>query len=80
MLESDKLNLFDQYIRSLVQHFYFRPSLNGLRAELGSSDLFACTVLGRTGKCTMSELADQCGLAMSSTTGVVDRLVAIRVC
>lgn len=73
---SDKLNLFDQHLHALVKRFYFRPLLGGSIAELSSSELFACNVLGRAGRCTMSQLAQECGLALSSMTGVVDRLVA----
>lgn len=73
---SDKLKLFDQYIHELVKRCYVRPSLEGLGAELSSSELFACNVLGRKGKCTMSQLAQECGLPLSSMTGMVDRLVA----
>ena len=75
MPESDKLNLFDQYMHSLVEYFYLRSSLNGLREEFSGSELFASSVLGRKDKCTMSELADECGLVLSSMTGVIDRLV-----
>lgn len=73
---SDKLNLFDQYVHELVKRFYLRLSLNGPCADLSSSELFACNALGRKGRCTMSELAEECSLALSSMTGVVDRLVA----
>jgi len=72
---SDKLNLFDQYIHELVKRFYLRPTLGGAAQELSSSELFACRILGRKGKCTMTELANECGLVLSSMTGVVDRLV-----
>lgn len=73
---SDKLNLLDQFIHELVKHFYVTSSSNGLGAEFSSSELFACSLLGRKGRCTMSHLAQECGLALSSMTGVVDRLVA----
>lgn len=73
---SDKLNLFDQYIHALLKRFYLRPSLDGPVGELSGSEFLACSVLGRKGKCTMSQLAQECGLALSSMTGVVNRLVA----
>jgi DNA-binding MarR family transcriptional regulator len=73
---SDRLNLCDQYIHALLKRFYLRPSLDGPGGELSGSEFFACSVLGRKGKCTMSQLAQECGLALSSMTGVVDRLVA----
>ncbi|MBI2210028.1 MAG: MarR family transcriptional regulator [Deltaproteobacteria bacterium] len=72
---SDKLNLFDQYLHALVKRFYLRPTLDGAGQELSASELFACRTLGRKGTCTMTELAKECNLVMSSTTGVVDRLV-----
>lgn len=72
---SEKLRLLDLYIHELIKRFYLRPSLNGVAAELSSSELFACNILGRKGKCTMTELAKECGLALSSMTGVIDRLV-----
>jgi DNA-binding MarR family transcriptional regulator len=72
---SDKLNLLDQCIHELVKRFYLRLSSDGFAAELSSSELFACNVLGRKARCAMSQLAQECGLALSSMTGVVDRLV-----
>ena len=73
---SEKLKLLDDYMHELIKRFYLRPSLNGEAAELSSSELFACNILGRNGRCTMTELAKECGLVLSSMTGVVDRLVA----
>lgn len=72
----DKLKLFDQYIHELVKRCYVRPSLEGFGVELSSSELFACNVIGRKGKCTMSQLARECDFPLSSMTGMVDRLVA----
>ena len=74
---SEKLRLLDQYIHELIKRFYLRPSLDGVAAELSSSELFACNFLGRKGRCTMTKLAKECGLALSSMTGVIDRLVAM---
>jgi len=75
---SEKLKLLDDYMHELIKRFYLRPSLNGEAAEVSSSELFACNILGRKGRCTMTELAKECGLVLSSMTGVVDRLVAKR--
>ena len=75
---SEKLKLLDDYMHELIKQFYLRPSLNGEAAEFSSSELFACNILGRKGRCTMTELAKECGLVLSSMTGVVDRLVAKR--
>jgi DNA-binding MarR family transcriptional regulator len=59
----------------LIKRFYLRPSLQGAAAELSGSELFACNLLGRKRRCTMTELAGECGIALSSMTGVADRLV-----
>lgn len=73
---SDRLKLLDEYIHALITRFYLRPAVDGPTAELSSSELFALSLLGRKRRCTMSELAKECGLALSSMTGVVDRLLA----
>ena len=73
---SDKLYLLDRYIHELLKRFYVGSMFNGTDAELSGSEFFTCNILGRTGRCTMSQLAQECGLALSSMTGVVDRLVA----
>jgi len=73
---SDRLNLLDEYIHALIKRFYLKPSVDGLAGELSSSELFVLGLLGRKSRCTMSELAAESGLALSSMTGLVDRLVA----
>lgn len=73
---SEKLRLLDQYMHELIKRFYLRFSTDGAAADLSSSGLFACDVLGRKGRCAMTELARECGLALSSMTAVIDRLVA----
>jgi DNA-binding MarR family transcriptional regulator len=72
---SEKLKLLDEYLHKLIKHFYLRPSLDGVAGELSSSELFVCNILGRKRKCTMTELSTESSLALSSMTGVVDRLV-----
>jgi len=72
----DKLKLLDQYMHELIKRFYLRFSMDGAAADLSSSGLFACDLLGRQGRCTMTELARECGLALSSMTAVIDRLVS----
>ncbi len=73
---SDKLRTLDQYVHELVKHFYLKTAMDGPSVELSTSEVFACSVLGRKNRCTMSELAKECGLALSSMTGVIDRLVS----
>ncbi|MBI2350705.1 MAG: MarR family transcriptional regulator [Deltaproteobacteria bacterium] len=71
-----RLEILDQHIHELIQRFYLRPSMDGPTGELSGSELFALNLVGRRRRCTMSELAKECGLALSSMTGVADRLVA----
>ena len=54
---TQRLELLDQHIRELIQRFYLRPSVDGPTAELSGSELFALNLVGRRGRCTMSELA-----------------------
>lgn len=75
---SQKLKQLDEYIHVLMRRFCVRPSVEGEAEELSSSEIFACNILGRKNRCTMSELAKECGLALSSMTGVVDHLVEKR--
>lgn len=72
---SEKLELLDQYLHALMRRLYVRPSLDGAAARLSGSEFFAVSILGRKRRCTMTELAKECGLVLSSMTGVVDRLV-----
>jgi DNA-binding MarR family transcriptional regulator len=73
---SDKLRLLDGYLHALTMRFYLRPSRNGVASELSTSETFVCSLLGRKGTHTMTELAAKCGLALSSMTAIVDRLVS----
>ena len=70
-----KLMLLDQYIRALAKRLYLRPAAKGVAAQLANSEVFTCEALGRRGRCMMTELAKECGFALSSMTGIVDRLV-----
>ena len=75
---SQKLKQLDEYIHVLMRRFCVRPSVEGVAGELSSSEIFACNILGRKHRCTMSELAKDCGLALSTMTGVVDSLIEKR--
>jgi MarR family transcriptional regulator, organic hydroperoxide resistance regulator len=70
-----KLMLLDTHIRTLAKRLYARPAAKGVAAELANSEIFTCGTLGRRGRCMMTELAKECGFALSSMTGIVDRLV-----
>jgi len=72
----DKLMMLDTHIRALAKRLYLRPAGKELPADLSNSEIFSCEALGRKGRCMMTELAKECGFALSSMTGIVDRLVA----
>jgi len=63
---SDRLKLLDQYIHALVERFYLRLPLDGATLDLNGSELFALSLLGRKGRSSMTELAEECTLALSS--------------
>jgi DNA-binding MarR family transcriptional regulator len=65
------MGCFDQLVREFL-----------VTAESGSysvSEKSLLRLLGEKGPCNMSEISSHLGLALSSTTGVVDRLVERRV-
>ena len=70
-----KLMLLDTHVRALAKRLYLRPAGKGLPADLSNSEIFTCEALGRKGRCMMTELAKECGFALSSMTGIVDRLL-----
>jgi len=72
---SEKIELLDQYLHALLKRFYLRPSLDGRTPDVSGSQFFALSLVGRQRRCTMTELARECGLALSSITAVIDRLV-----
>ena len=72
----EKLRLLDEYLHAFAKRFYLHPSLDGAGANLSNSELYALNIVGRRGRCAMTELAEECGLGLSGVTGVVDRLVA----
>lgn len=63
---SDRLKLLDQYIHALIERFYLRHPLDEATLDLNGSELFALSLLGRKGRSSMTELAEECTLALSS--------------
>ena len=53
---SERLNLLDRHIRTLIEHLYLRPSPDEPALELSGSEFFSCDSPGRTGRCTITEL------------------------
>jgi DNA-binding MarR family transcriptional regulator len=72
---SEKLRQLDESVRILIKCFHHRPSIKGIGLMLTGTESLACMTLGKRGRCSMTALARECGVALSSMTGIVDRLV-----
>ncbi len=66
--------LYDQ-MRFLMRHLYSPISTGEVARDLTTTELFTVETVGRSGKTSMSKLAGECDLSLSTMTGVVDRLV-----
>jgi DNA-binding MarR family transcriptional regulator/YHS domain-containing protein len=71
-----------QYARTLYEAlgtlskaFYGPATPAGLSRDLTEAEWEAIRVLGYHGECMMRELAEACGVALSTMTGIIDRLV-----
>ncbi len=71
-----------QYARTLYEAlgtlgkvFYGPGTQSGINRDLTEAEWDAVRLLGRQGECMMRELAEACGVALSTMTGVIDRLV-----
>lgn len=63
-------------LNALSKIFYGPAHLSGISKELTDAEWFTLKVLGREGGCRMRDLADECEVALSTMTGVIDRLVS----
>jgi DNA-binding MarR family transcriptional regulator/YHS domain-containing protein len=71
-----------QYARTLYEAlgtldkvFYGPGTQSGISRDLTEVEWDALRLLGRQGECMMRDLAEACGVALSTMTGVIDRLV-----
>ena len=62
-------------LNALGQVFYGVPSHTGLGKDLTEAEWAVLRVLGRQGECRMRTLAEACGVALSTMTGMIDRLL-----
>jgi DNA-binding MarR family transcriptional regulator len=60
---------------TLSQVFYGPGTPTGVNRDLTEAEWDALRLLGRQGECRMRELAEGCGVALSTMTGIIDRLV-----
>lgn len=73
-LEEKAKELVDHF-ELLVHRFVLQSSANDLCGHLSKQELRVVDTLGKNGPCIMSEIADRIVLAVSSVTGIVDKLV-----
>lgn len=72
----EKARTLTEYLGLLTGRFQFLKSdVMPPECELNLRELRVMVFLGRSGPSIMSEIADHQGLAMSTATGIVDRLV-----
>lgn len=61
--------------RALTSVFYGATTLSGLSRELSEVEWDVLRCLGQQGECMMRTLATACNIALSTMTGIIDRLV-----
>lgn len=66
----------DEAIQWLVRRFYLGRFTGGSLRDLGTAEVFVLGALGRVPRARMTDLARATGIALSTLTGVMDRLVA----
>lgn len=62
-------------LEALSSMFYGPRAPGSIRRDLTAGEWDAIRLVGRQGECMMRELASGCGVALSTMTGMVDRLV-----
>ncbi len=70
-----KAQELNQLINVLAERFIYAEATTGPSAELSRQELIAVRLLGYHGRLTMTELAEEAGVAAATMTGIVDRLV-----
>lgn len=63
------------YLGQMASKYVFARYNKGLLAELGKQEIFMLKILGESKRISMTELADHASVALSSATGMVDKLV-----
>lgn len=71
----DSSNTFYDMIFDNMRKLAFPEELLKLDKDLAKQDLISLLMIDRVGECTMSQLAERVNFPMSTTTGIVDRLV-----
>jgi len=73
---------FPQYARALydaletLNNVFYGPTVHtAVASELTGAEWDALRILGRRGECMMREVAEVCAVALSTMTGIIDRLV-----
>ncbi len=72
----EKAKELSEHIRLLVKKYYSGVDSLVANADLTHGELVVIGVLGKNGRAGMSRLAGEGGLALSTMTGIIDRLVS----
>lgn len=63
------------YLSQMAETYVFARYNKGLLAELAKQEIFMLKLLGESGKTNMTDLAHRASVALSTVTGIVDKLV-----
>lgn len=64
-----------ELLRLMAKTFYRTGRRGEVFEDLTQGEIFAVEALGRLGRCKMSVLSRECGLGLTTMTGIMDRLV-----
>ena len=76
MTQEQKALELNQHINVLIERFVYAEATMGPSAELSRQEIIALRLLGFHGQRTMTNLAEEAGVAPATMTGIVDKLVA----
>lgn len=62
-------------LRTLSKAFYGVATISGISSDLTQAEWETLRLLGQRGECMMREVAAACEVALSTMTGIIDRLV-----
>ena len=69
----------DEFIRgffAMAHRYTLEPQKRGLLVGVSKPEIFLIHALGEEGRLNMTELANRMSVALSTVTGIVDRLIA----
>lgn len=72
-----KAQELNRHINALVERYVYAEATKGPSAELSRQEIVVLRLLGFHGLRTMTQLAEEAGVAAATMTGIVDKLVGL---